>query len=63
MNEEKQQVKLNDVTNHPIVQRKLREANEMLAKTDLTPIFEARKQREEAKKAQSNDRTQVTNPD
>ncbi|MCE7065708.1 hypothetical protein [Dyadobacter sp. CY326] len=50
MKEEKQKVKLNDISNHPVVQRKLREANEMLSKTDLSPIFESRKQREDAKK-------------
>lgn len=44
-------VVLNDVTNHPIVQKKLARANELLSKTDLSPIYEERKRREAAKKA------------
>ncbi|SKB55625.1 hypothetical protein [Dyadobacter psychrophilus] len=43
-------VVLSDVTNHPIVQKKLVRANELLSKSDLSPIYERRKQREEAKK-------------
>lgn len=51
MKEEKQQVKLTDISNHPIVQKKIQEANEMLRNTDLSPIYERRKQREDAKKS------------
>ncbi|MCF2492134.1 hypothetical protein [Dyadobacter chenhuakuii] len=50
MKQEFKLVELHDVTNHPIVQKKLARANELLSKTDLSPIYERRKQREEAKK-------------